>query len=382
VPLVNVGGSPPFYQRAVSLDSTFAGAWARLARAQMSLYANGVPDPTLAERARQAADRARRLAPTEPDTYQAWGDYYSYVNPTDYARSLEEYEHGLRITPDNVELLGSAALAAQALGRWDSVITRLTRAAERDPRSALTWRRLALMKTFRRDYAGADSAIDHGLLLSPSSPRMVLQKVIAALGRGNLPAAQSAVRTAATRIEATALLPYMATYQDLYWVLDDDQQRQVMKMGVGDFDGDPGNWGIVQAEISHLPGDPARTMAYADTALLAFEEQLRAAPDDAQRHAFVGLSLAYLGRKPDAVREGLRAVELAPVSRDAYIGPYLQLQLVRIYLLVGEPDKALDGLEAILGLPYYVSRAWLRVDPTFDPLRSNLRFRKLVEGTA
>jgi hypothetical protein len=71
------------------------------------------------------------------------------------------------------------------------------------------------------------------------------------------------------------------------------------------------------------------------------------------------------------IREGLRGVELLP--RDAATGPYMQLQLVRIYLLVGEPEKALDQLEPLLKIAYYLSPGWLRIDPTFDPLRSNPR---------
>jgi hypothetical protein len=69
-------------------------------------------------------------------------------------------------------------------------------------------------------------------------------------------------------------------------------------------------------------------------------------------------------------------------SKDAYDGPYLQLQLVRIYLLVGEPEKALDRLEPLLRVPFYLSPAWLKIDPTFDSVRENPRFRRLVEGTA
>ena len=87
------------------------------------------------------------------------------------------------------------------------------------------------------------------------------------------------------------------------------------------------------------------------------------------------------GHGPDAVREGRRAVELLPISRDASTGTYIQHQLARIYLLVGEPEQALDELEPLLRIPYYLSPGWLRIDPTFDPLRNNPRFKKLVEAT-
>jgi hypothetical protein len=68
-----------------------------------------------------------------------------------------------------------------------------------------------------------------------------------------------------------------------------------------------------------------------------------------------------------------------PVRRDGFFGPYVQLQLVRIYILTGEPERAMDQLEPLLHIPFYISPGWLRVGPTFDPLRTNARFRKLVE---
>jgi serine/threonine-protein kinase len=138
---------------------------------------------------------------------------------------------------------------------------------------------------------------------------------------------------------------------------------------------------MVRTELYHLRHDPARTAVYADSARLALEGQLRANPSDAQRHALLGVVLAYLGRKADAVREGQRAADMMPVSR-GYPGRYMQLQLVRIYILGGDWDLALDQLEPLLRMPFYLSPGWLRIDPTFDPLRSNPRFRKLVDATS
>jgi hypothetical protein len=68
------------------------------------------------------------------------------------------------------------------------------------------------------------------------------------------------------------------------------------------------------------------------------------------------------------------------VAKDAEEGPYFQFELVRIYTLVGEPEKALDRLEPLLKIPSDLSPGWLKIDPTFDPLRKNPRFQKLVAG--
>ena len=91
-----------------------------------------------------------------------------------------------------------------------------------------------------------------------------------------------------------------------------------------------------------------------------------------------GLALAYMGRRAEAVQEGERGFALQPSSTDAYGGPYNQHQLTRIYLLAGEPEKALDHLEQLLKVPYYLSPGWLRIDPTFAPLKGNPRFERLI----
>ena len=69
-----------------------------------------------------------------------------------------------------------------------------------------------------------------------------------------------------------------------------------------------------------------------------------------------------------------------PIAKEAVTAPYYQHQLARIYILTGEPEKALDQLEPLLKIPFYLSPGWLRIDPNFDPLRGNPRFQKLVAG--
>jgi TolB-like protein/cytochrome c-type biogenesis protein CcmH/NrfG len=370
-----------YYEQAVALDSGFAEAWSRLGQAQSAYYYNVTPNPASADAAKRAAEKALALAPDRAESHHALGAYYYSVRG-DNQRALAAVEEGLRLAPDNVELLGLAALAEQGLGRWDAAVKYLERAHTLDPRSFTTARRLAQSLLRLRRYPEALAAADAGLAVAPTNLDLIENKAMVYLAQGDLAGAQGVVHAAPAEVEPTALVAEFGNYWDLFWVLDDAQQQLLLRLPPSVYDGDRGAWGIVRAQTYYVRGDRSQARIYADSARLGAEETLRATPDDAQRHAFLGLALAYLGRKAEAMKAGERAVALIPASRDGYIGPYLQHLLVRTYLLVGEPEKALDQLEPLLRMPYFLSPGWLKIDPAFEPLRTNPRFRKLVEGAA
>jgi hypothetical protein len=137
----------------------------------------------------------------------------------------------------------------------------------------------------------------------------------------------------------------------------------------------------VRTRIYHLRGDRTKARIYADSARQALEEQLLAAPQDGVRHSLLGISLAFMGRRMEAIREGHRAAALEPFRGRVVEGPYVRHAFAEIYLLLDEPEKALDQLEPVLKVPYWVSPGWLRIDPIFAPLRGNQRFERLVRGS-
>jgi serine/threonine-protein kinase len=367
------------YERAVALDSNFMQAWARLSQASSNRFANGVPDPELAARARTAAERALTLAPAAAEPRLALGTYYDFVSG-EYGKALEQFTLGLRVDPNNAELTSAAALSQQSLGRWESALESLRRAEVLDPRSPRVASRLARTYLWLRRYDEAIAAADRGIALEPASIPVYQHKSMAFLGRGDLAGARAAIHAVPPEVDQTQVVAQMANFWDLVWVLDDEQQRLLLRLTPSTFAGDRFSYAIVKAQAYGYRGDTRRMRAYADSAVRASRDALAGAPDDPQRRVLRGLAQAYAGRKREAIRDGERGVSLLPISKDAYTGPYLQHQLVRIYILTGEPQRAMNLLEPLLEIPYFLSPAWLGIDPTFAPLRKLPRFQALISS--
>jgi eukaryotic-like serine/threonine-protein kinase len=370
-----------YYEQAVALDSTFALAWAQLSQVHSLLYGLSEPTPEDQKAALAAAQRVIALAPQSPEARLAMGKYYEIVGGG-LQRALDQYTEGQRLTPNNAALLAAEAFVEEGLGRWDAAEEHYRRARTLDPGSVQTTRRLARVLMWRKHFPEALVMIDRALALAPANLVVVQIKAETYLAQGDLAAAQRVLGAVPSQVEPTALVAFFSTYDDLYWILEEEQQLLVLRLTPRQFDNNRAAWGLVLAQTYALRGDQPHAHAYADSARMTFEEQLRATPEDPQLHALRGLALAYLGRKDEAIREGIKGVEFNPISKDAFGGPYIQLQLVRIYILAGEPEKALDQLEPLLKIPYRLSPGWLKVDPTFDPLRKNPRFQRLVASAS
>ena len=366
----------PFYQQAVTLDPDFALAWARVARTNALIYNSTLPTAELGERTRHAAEKAIALAPTRPEGYLALGIYQSVV-VHNLNRALELLTKARLLAPGDAGALLSTSIVEASLGRWDSSVAHLQQAERLNPRDVAIKDRLGATLFPLRRYPEAREALDRGLALAPANLSLIEWKAMTFLAQGDLAGARAVVTAAPAEVEPAALVAFLATYSDLVWLLDEPQRELLLTLTPAAFDNDPGVRAIVFAQAYALKGDAENVRLHAEEARRVVEEQVRTGPQDAGRHAVLGLALAYLGRKEEAIREGRRAVEL-PAAQDAQGGPYFQHQLARIYILAGEHEKALDQLEALLKIPGLLSPGWLKIDPNFDPLRKNPRFQKLV----
>ncbi|HSY83649.1 MAG TPA: protein kinase [Gemmatimonadaceae bacterium] len=378
------------FRQAVALDSSFAAAWARLSLVDSRLYLADASPSVLAE-SRTAAERSLRLSPALPEGHQALGAYYAN-GPSDFARALSEDSIGLAAAPENVELLTAAGVNEINMGRLDAAIERLRHALALDPRSVLTATRLADALNRQGDFAGAREAAEHGLGVDPTSLALLESKAYAQRGQGDLGGARATLERAlevaptnfeiieldamtylmggdlqgarhvlhqaSARVDSAALFAYVATTYDLYWVLDDAEQRTLLGLGPGE--SSRRDWALALAHTYWSRGRADAAKAYADTALAA------AQGTGAQDIALLGVAEAYDGHREDAIRHGHQAVTADPIATDRQNGPYTEMLLARIFMLAGQPDSAAAALAVAEKVPgFYLTPAWLTIDPTW-----------------
>jgi hypothetical protein len=121
----------------------------------------------------------------------------------------------------------------------------------------------------------------------------------------------------------------------------------------------------------------------AETAFIAARDEMEKIaheqPDYAQALCVLGMIDAALGRKEDALREGCRAADLLPVTKDAWAGAAVLTNLAIIYAWVGEKELAIKQLDELVRIPSPACYGQLKLHPFWDPLRGDPRFEKLVE---
>ena len=368
-----------YYQKALALDSGFVEAQAQIARTLSSLYRNG---PTVAgvEAARLAAERAVRMAPDRPESRLAMGAFLLYQKK-DYAGALDQLTQGLKADPNNAELLTAAAGVERTLGRWDESIAHLRQAVTLDPRSVSTARYLGQRLHDTRRYPEALTAFDRALALAPTNLAIIQGASGTWLALGRLDSARAVIGRALKVVDTAALAAHFALFQEQMWVLPDEIKPLVTRLTPKDFDGDRGHYGLKVGGTWKLLGDSAKAHAFADTARMAFAAGVSQFPEEAQLHELLARALVLGGWKEEAVREASLSLRMRETELDAGTGPYVRFQVARVYIQAGEYDKALDLIEPLLTTNGSdLTPGYMRLDPSFAPLKGNPRFQKLIAG--
>jgi len=367
------------FEQAVALDSSFALAHAWLSATYVTMYWNYVDrSPEQLTRAKAEADRAQRL---NPDSYEAHGamGFYYYHAVQDYTRALAEYAHARRRRPNDPWPAAIISGIKQDQGNWSEALAYGREAVSLDPLNAAFVAGMGSQYTELRQYAAADSYYARALALDPASVSARLTRALGHLNlTGDLAGTQRLLPDVARNIAPTGVEDQVTTLGDLVTLLDDPQQTRLLRLTPAALDGDTAALALAKAMVYRGKRQLSLANDHFDFARITLERKVRQEPDDRMAHALLGLALAGLGRSADAIHAGERAVALMPVSTSAPEHALLVANLARIYVLLGERDKAIEQLETVFSRPGPLSANWLRADPFWDPLRGGPRFRRLA----
>jgi serine/threonine-protein kinase len=368
-----------WYEKALALDSSFVEAQVAIARTYSSLYTNG-PTVEGVEAARKAAERALKLAPDKPIARLAMG-VYLLNQQKDYSGAVEQFNQGLKSDPNNAVLLTALAIGDRVLGRWDEALKNAEQAAKLDPRSVRTARQVARMLHDTRRYPEALVAWDRALALAPNNLAIIQGKTGSWLSLGRLDSARAVIAAALKVVDTSALVAHFSLFQEQMWVLPPELLPVATRLTPKNFDGDRGHYGLKVGGTWKLLGDLAKAHAFADTARMAFEAELKQFPEEAQLHELHGRALALGGWKKEAIEEAELSLRMRETALDAGTGPYVKFQVARILIQSGELDRALDLIAPLLTTNGSdLTPAYMRIDPSFAPLKGNQRFEQLIAG--
>lgn len=91
---------------------------------------------------------------------------------------------------------------------------------------------------------------------------------------------------------------------------------------------------------------------------------------------------ALLNNQEAAIEEAKRAVELLPISKDAVLGPLLEVNLAVVYAWTNQLDLAFERLNSSAKVPNGIFYGQLKRDPYWEPLRQDPRYEKLLAELA
>ena len=368
------------YGKAIQRDPSFALARARLAIVHASAYWFGI-DPSRARLAdaKSEADQAFLLQPDLAESHAALG-WFHYVQ-RDYDPALKEFELAHSAAPGNVEVLMSLGFVERRRGRFEEAHGYIAQGVRLDPRSTDHMDELGNTCTIQRLYPDAVKAYERALASTPEYvPSAVNKARVELIWKGEAGAAKAAIARFPAGSDPggklTAekyLLELFKTFPAEAWATLSLLPLQTVTTK---YEVVPK--ALFGAMAADARGDQAGARAFYESARALLEPEVKAHPDDYRYRPPLGRVYAGLGLKQDAVREGKRAVELLPISRDAFDGAVILEDLAAIQAQVGDADAALEIVEKLLAMPSYLSAALLRIDPKWTPLRNNARFRKLA----
>lgn len=365
------------FERAVELDPDFALAWSELSQAHSYLAFNNDGSPDEVEKAKRALEKATTLAPDLPDVRLAQA-YFTYRCLQDFDAALKQLSAAAELFPSDAGVFQSLGFVLRRKGRLKEAIGALQTASELNPRSSETvW---GIGETYRalRDYELADRYYRKAISLAPDESYFWEEQALNRLAwKGSIDEARAILAQApiqgSLKLRATAfkLDIYERKYSQALARLSPEEAKELPAP-------DPSRIAMLTVFALERLGDHNGALVAAEKNRTELETRLAVFPQEALTRAYLAVALAQLGRGTEALAELDQAVRLK--RHDAFTGPPISQVYAMVELILGHRREALGRLSSLLFIPYRssISAAELRLDPFWDPLRTEPGFQELL----
>ena len=369
------------FKKAAELDPKFAQAYAHLSitKSGMYLYYFDRTEKTLTE-AFQLAQKAFQMDPNLADAHFALADYYICRNNNSEAE--KEYSRVLNIKPNDVDALSSLGGIYLSKGDFTSATQYLSDAFSLDPLSIDPLFQLAELYRLLRDYKNAEKYYKIFMERHPDLPFIKAALALTYIDwKGDIKKASEIIRNFKSIDEDYYNYDYtVSVYID---VLNRNYDRAIKTLTPLNKDTTDELTGYTLKKmelglIYKFKNDIKRSRLYFDSTRIQIEKMYRENPLEERLHTTLGIAYAGLGIKEKALAECEKGIKLN--TKNSVLAGYgSQSDLVMVYVLLGEYDKAINKIDFLLSNPGELSVIRLKLDPIYDPLRDLPGFKRIIK---
>ena len=372
----NMNGAIQWFEKATSLDDTFALAFSKLsvAYSAMYLHRDELSEERL-KRAWEASEKALKLDPQLPEAHWARGVYYLWGR-SDSVRALDELTIARKAQPNNSDFLANIGYVKRQQGKREQALTNLRRAFEINPRDSCLAMEIGATLIAMRKYQEAESHYEQAIVSAPDEPHPYYLKArLYLVWKGSTQKARDVLERASKYINL-AKAPRIVDLGFGLDVLDRKFEEALARLPLESPSIDKLTFfdALLYAQIYRYKNEIELAKSYYDKVRIVLEPKVKEYPNSrAGLHMSLGIAYAGLGRKKDAIQRGKTGLALLRNRNTAR-------DMAQIYIMVEEFDSAINEIEYLLSVPGALSIPLLRLDPAWDPLRDHPRFQKLLES--